>query len=267
MKKLLPILLSLLLLTGCSQKEDVTYYISKSVIQQKTGDINVRAHTYDEHWNPLSATITVNGNFSSKTEYTYSEDFSVVTQNSVSAIYEPDTTTTIRTFDGQGLVITAEIYDADRLISTAVNTYDDGGNLIKSVQTAPDSSVAITITRRYDRKGNLLTLQTDTGYAITRQEYTYDQHGHRIREEYYQNDVLNAYSDFQWKGNTAYGTNCSADGTPGFTMMLVYDDAGNVLVNEIKDVNGNLQSRTYNEYVGSDGSISSGLPKEMQTAK
>ena len=265
MKRFLIWLLSLALIfsmIGCSQeKEDVTYYISRTMIVQQTGDINVREHTYDERWNPLTATITLNGNFSSKTEYSYSEDFTVVTQNSTSAIYEPDSTTIVRTFDDKGQVITAETYDGDRHVSTVENTYDDAGNLLLSVQRSPDSDMIITMERNFDRNGNLLMQKTDTGYSTSRQEYIYDHQSRRIREEYYLNDVLNAYSEFHWTGNTAQGTNYSPEGIPGITMMLIYDDFGNVLVNEIRDANGNLQSCTYNEYIGTDGSFSSGIPK------
>ncbi len=264
MKKLLLLSLALLMagsLLGCGKKDEVEYYITKTLIEQKTGDITLREHTYDEKWNPLSAYLTLNGNFSSKTEYSYSEDYTVVTQNSTSAIYEPDTTTIVRTFDDKGLVITAETYDEDRHIATAVNTYDDAGHLILSEQTAPNSDMIITVERIYDKNGNLVTLRQDTGYSTSRQEYTYDRQNRQIREEYYLNEELTNYCELVWNENTAQGVNYSADGTPGSKMLLVYDDAGNLLVNEIMDVNGNLQSRTYNEYTGTDGSISSGIPE------
>ena len=232
MKKRLFFLTVLLILTitGCTQKkeEDVTYYISRTMIVQGTGDINLREHTYDEHWNPLTATISLNGNFSSKTEYSYSEDYTVVTQNSTSAIYEPDSTTIIRTFDEKGQVITAETYDGDRHVSTVENTYDDAGNILLSVQRTPDSDMIITMERTFDRKGNLLTQKTDTGYSTSRQEYIYDHQNRRIREEYYLKDALTAYSEFHWTGNTAQGTNYSPEGIPGITMMLIYDDFGNL---------------------------------------
>lgn len=265
MKRFLIRLLSLALvfsMSGCRQeKEDVAYYISRTMIVQQTGDINVREHTYDEQWNPLTSTITLNGNFSSKTEYSYSEDFTVVTQNFTSSIYEPDSTTIVRTFDEKGQVITAETYDGDRHISTAVNTYDDADNVTLTVQTFPDSDLVTTIENTYDNRGNLSTRRIDTGYYVTRIEYRYDQKNRCVREEKYQNNELTAYCEYEWKGNTAQGTNYSADGTPGLKIMLVRDDAGNTLVSEITDVSGNLQSCTYNEYIGADGSISSGIPK------
>lgn len=265
MKRFLIRLFSLALIfsmSGCKQeKEDVTYYISRTMILQQTGDINVREHAYDSHWNPISATITLNGNFSSKTEYSYSEDFTVVTQKFTSAIYEPDSTTIVRTFDEKGQVITAETYDGDRHISTAVNTYDNAGNVTFTVQTFPDSDLVTTIENTYDDGGNLITRQIDTGYYVTRIEYRYDPQNRCIREENYQNNELTAYCEYEWKGNTAQGANYSADGTPGFNIMLVRDDSGNTLVSEIRDVSGNLQTCTYNEYIGTDGSISSGIPK------
>lgn len=264
MKRFVSFLFCVLILSslaGCSQeKEDVTYYISRTMILQHTGDINIREHTYDEHWNPLTATITLNGSFAGKTEYSYSDDYTVVTQNFTSAIYEPDSTTIVRTFDEKGQVITAETYDGGRHVSTAVNTYDDAGNIILTVQTYPDSDLVTTMENTYDDHSNLTTRRIDTGYYVTRIEYRYDRQNRCIREENYQNNELTAYCEYRWKGNTAQGTNCSADGTPGFNIMLVRDDSGNTLVSEIRDVRGNLQSCTYNEYIGTDGSISSGIP-------
>ena len=108
MKKFFAAALSLLLvvsLWGCSKKEAVTFYESKTYIKQQTGDITRTESTYDENWNLLLHEITLNGNFASKTEYEYSEDDTVLTTTSTSATYGIETSTTVRTFDEKGQII------------------------------------------------------------------------------------------------------------------------------------------------------------------
>ena len=82
MKRLFALLFSILTvltLSGCAEKEEVEFYETRTYIKQSTGDINLLENTYDENWNLLQSYITLNDNFSSKTEYEYSEDFTVMT--------------------------------------------------------------------------------------------------------------------------------------------------------------------------------------------
>lgn len=264
MKKLLALILSLLLvltLAGCSEKEDVEYYISKSYIKHDTGDINLSEKTYDENWNLLLDYTTLNGNFASKVEYEYSEDYTILTTKTTSAIYEQDSSKTIRTFDEKGQVIKAENYDGNQYIRTTEYTYDENGEMIFIKSTQPENDSVTTIQRIFDDNGNLVTYIQDTGYYVSRYEYTYDKNNHRIREEHYKDDAMNSYCDFIWEGNTATGTDYHADGTPGLVRILEYDDAGNLLRYEIRDLLGTMMSLICSEYIGTDGSISSGIPE------
>ena len=177
MKKLLAASLCFLIsltLFGCAEKEEVKFYESKSYIIQSTGDINLRESTYDENWNLLQSCTTLNGNFASMVEYEYSEDFTVMTTKSTSAIYEPDTSKIIRTFDDNAQVIQAETYDGDRHISTAEYTYNDNGEKIFVRSTQPESDIVTTIQRIFDEEGNLITYIQDTGYYVGRYEYAYN---------------------------------------------------------------------------------------------
>ena len=264
MKKLLTAALSLLValtLFGCAEKEEVKFYESKTYIRQSTGDINLRENTYDENWNLTLSYTTLNGNFASKVEYEYSEDFTVMTTKSTSAIYEPDTSKIIRTFDEKGQVIQAETYDGDRHISTSEYTYDGNGEMTYVRTTQPESDTIITIERIFDEEGNLVTYIQDTGYYVGRYEYAYNQKNQRIREEYYRDDVLLDYVDFTWEGNVGTGTSCKADGTPLGKQLLEYDDYGNLLRLESQDLLGTTRSVICYEYIGTDGSISSGIPE------
>lgn len=264
MKKLLVFTVSLLLiltLWGCAEKEVVKFYESKSYVKHSTGDINLRENTYDENWNLTLSYTTLNGNFASKTEYEYSEDFTVLTTKSTSAIYEPESSRVIRTFDDKGQVIKAETYDGDRQISTAEYTYNDNGEMTFVRSTHPESDVVTTIQRMFDEDGNLVTYIQDTGSYVGRYEYAYNQKNQRIREEYYRDDVQLDYVDFSWEGNVGTGTSCKADGTPMGKQLLEYDDHGNLLRLESQDLQGTARSVICYEYIGTDGSISSGIPE------
>lgn len=264
MKKYLTLWLSLVMvfcLFGCKDKEKVEYYVTKTYLQQNTRDINFSEKTYDEHWNLLLDTMTLNGNFASKVEYEYSEDFTVLTAKTTSAIYEPDTSKVIRTFDDKGQVIQAETYDGDRQISTTEYTYDDNGEKILIRTTHPDSDMVITIERIFDDEGNLIRYIQDTGYYVGRYEYSYNNKNQRIREEYYRDDELLDYVVFVWEGNVGTGTNYNAEGTPLGKQILEYDDHGNLLRHETQRLSGDTMTISCYEYIGTDGSISGGIPE------
>ena len=263
MKKLFSILflLMLLALSGCSEKEKVEFYETKSYVRHSTGDINLHENTYDENWNLLLSYTTLNGNFASQREYEYSEDFTVLTTKSTSAIYEPEISKVIRTFDEKGQVIRAETYNGDRHISTTEYSYDDNGEMTYVRSTQPESDIVTTIQRIFDEEGNLVTYIQDTGYYVGRYEYAYNQKNQRIREEYYRDDVQLDSIEFTWEGNVGTGTSYRADGTPMGKQLLEYDDHGNLLRLESQDLSGTTRSVICYEYIGTDGSISSGIPE------
>lgn len=264
MKKLLAATLCFLIvltLFGCSEKEDVEYYVTKTYIQQSTGDINLSEKTYDENWNLLLDYLTLNGNFASKVEYEYSEDFTVLTTKTTSAIYEPESSKVIRTFDDKGQVIKAETYDGDRHISSTEYTYDDNGEMVFVQSTHPESNVVTTIQRIFDDRGNLVTYIQDTGYYVGRYEYAYNKKNQRIREEYYRDDVQLDYIEFTWEGNVGTGTSYKADGTPMGKRLLEYDDYGNLLRLESQDLLGTTLTVSCYEYSGTDGSVSGSIPE------
>ena len=264
MKRLFAYILTILImltLGGCAEKEKVEYYVTKTYIEHDTGDINLSEKTYDENWNLLSDYLTLNGNFASKVEYSYSEDFTVLTTTTTSAIYEPDSSKVIRTFDEKGQVIKAETYDGDRHISTTEYTYDENGEQIFIQTTQPENGIVITIQRIFDDKGNLLTYIQDTGFYVGRYEYRYNQKNQRIREEYYRDDVQLDYTEFFWEGKVGTGTSYKADGTPTGKRLLEYDEYGNLLRLESQDLSGNTLTLSCYEYIGTDGSISGGIPE------
>lgn len=264
MKRLFALLFSILTvltLGGCAGKEEVEFHESRTYIRQSTGDINLLENTYDENWNLLQSYVTLNGNFSSKTEYEYSDDFTVLTTKTTFASDEPDTSRIVRTFDEKGQVIKAETYEEDLLISTTEYTYNDIGEKTFIKSTHPEDGIVTTTQRIFDDHGNLITYIQDTGYYVGRYEYSYNEKNQRIRQEYYRDDVLLDYEDFIWEGNVGTGTSCKADGTPLGKQLLEYDDYGNLLRHESQDRQGALRTVSCMEYIGTDGTVSSGIPE------
>ena len=264
MKRALSLGLSFLLaasLFGCGEKETVQYYETRSYTESSTGDISRRENTYDENWNLLLQYMTLNDNFASQVEYEYSEDFTVLTTKTTSAIYEPETSRIIRRFDEKGQIVYSESYDGDRLVGISEITYDENGEKVFIRSSNPENDVVTTLERIFDDEGNLIRYIQDTGYYVGRYEYSYNKKNQRIREEYYRNDELLDYIDFIWEGNVGTGTSYNADGTPLGKRLLEYDDHGNLLRLESQNLSGATQTRLCYEYIGTDGRLSSGIPE------
>ena len=138
---------------------------------------------------------------------------------------------------------------------------NENGEKIFVKSTHPESEVVTTLQRIFDEEGNLVTYIQDTGYYVGRYEYSYNRKNQRIREEYYRNDELIDYTDFVWEGNVGTATAYDADGTPLGKQILEYDDFGNLLRQESQDLLGTTLSLSCSEYIGTDGSISSGIPE------
>ena len=264
MKKPIVILLSFLLLAalaGCGQQDAVTYYEKRTYHKAQTGDITRSESTYDENWNLLLHHMTLNGSFTSKTEYAYNEDYTILTTTSTSADSGEKTSTIVRTFDEKGQIIKSETYEGDLLVHTGEYTYDDNGEKTFVKATYPEDNTVITVQRSFDDAGNLISYIQDTGYSVHRYEYGYNQKNQRIREEYYRDDELQDYTEYVWEGNVGTGTSYHADGTHVGKRVLEYDDHGNLLRLESQHPTGITLSVSCYEYIGTDGSISSGIPE------
>lgn len=264
MKRIIPLLLLLLLLVSptaaCGSAEDVEYYITGRYIRRPTGNISLTQYEYDENWNLLSTITTLDGEFSSAVEYTYSEDASIVTMTATSAHSASTSTQVHRTFDDQGKILRAEACVKGNLVTATEYTYDDQGREIKAVGALADGQ-RHTVEHIYDKHGNLLTYISDTGYAVTRQEFTYDQENRRITAEYYQNGQLANRIDYTYENGVQKGMCYDAEDKHLQTSFSTFDENGNMLTEEVFDVLGTLQTCTRYAYTGTDGSISSGIPE------
>ena len=128
--------------------------------------------------------------------------------------------------------------------------------------TQPESDIVTTIQRIFDEEGNLVTYIQNTGFYVGRYEYQYNQKNQRVREEYYRDDALLDYIDFTWEGNVGTGTSYQADGTPMGKKLLEYDKYGNLLRLESQDLLGTTLTVNCMEYIGTDGTVSSGIPND-----
>lgn len=265
MKKRLYLILSmllLLLLTACSKKEDVDYYVTKQYVEFSTGDINLRTYTYDDQWHILSSQILLNGEFASSVEYIYNEAFTEMTMVTASAIYDSETTKVSYRYDDAGNMTQAvTCFEDGTPAYTTDYFYDQEGRQVKTESVIHETNMHSTTERVFDSKGNLVTYLHDNGYYATRLEYTYDAQNRRLSRHDYQGDDLTSYIEYVWEGNIQTGTVYHADGTPARKTVSRYDDAGNLLTEDAYDLLDTLQSRTYYEYIGTDGSISGGIPE------
>jgi len=263
MKKLLAVFLFLLLilsLAGCAEKNAVEYYVTERYILQPNGDIHLTDYTYDENWNLHASTFSLNGELVYDVQYAYSEDLTVVTMTTHVANYDSDTTEVHRTFDENGNVLKALAYADGELTTETEYTYDADGREIKTVGT--DSSGYVnTVERIFDKNGNLVTYLADNGISLSRQEFSYDQQNRRIGAEYYQNDQLTDRIEYTYENGVQKGIHYDASGKQQRTIFVTFDDAGNPLTEETFDLPGTLLSRTCYAYLGTDGSVSSGIPE------
>ena len=268
MKKLLCLVLSLLVLLmlcacGADKAEEKTeYYKLKEYVCYDTGDVNLHENTYDGQWNLLSQQSFLNGEKASGVEYTYSEDYTQVTINYWSNLYEPDEMLVEREFDSEGRVVKAVSYSAGEYESTEEYTYDNQGNLLRVGITYHDGTEAVT-ENEYDEKGNLLSSGYSMGasYSI-RNEHSYDKHGRLGSTERFQNGQLTSRAEYSYEGNVRHGSSYDAEGNLLGKTESVLDEAGNCLEAKEYDLNGNMQRHTYTVYAGTDGSISGALPEE-----
>lgn len=269
MKKLLCLVLALLMLPAlcacaadkAEAKEYQQYYVMSRYVRQATGDVNVTEYSYDENWLPLYAETRLNGEFASSVEYVYSEDKSQLTMNYSSAVYEAYSTQQELDFDKNGRIVKASLIENGEAGAVSEYFYDEAGREIKVLSTAPGGYSSV-IERTYDKNGNLLRYIADTGYSVSRQDYSYDAEGRLARIEYYQNDKLESKTEYSHEGNVRYGTTCDAEGKVIGRLMEVVDEAGNVLESERYGADGSLQSYSCIVYACADGSVSGKLPEE-----
>ncbi len=265
MKKLSVLILLMLLvlcLCACGAEEEVSYQVQTRYMRVETGDVNLTEYSYDEAGNPLSVYTTLNGNFASAVDYSYSEDFRHVTIDYSSAIYEPYSTELNREFDAEGRVVKASSYNNGELDAVSEYFYDSEGREIKLISQV--QGYTNVQERSYDKDGNLLWYNVDTGFSQSRQEYSYDKQGRMLSVDYYQNSEPAGRWECSYEGNVRSTLIYDSQGKLAGTLRSVLDEAGNVLEEERFAPDGSSLSYSAFVYIGSDGSISGKIPEEAK---
>ncbi len=265
MKKLYSLILAMLFAfasAGCAAEEEISYQLLKRCTRVETGDVNLTEYNYDEAGNILSCYTTLNGSFASAVDYSYSEDFSRVTIDYSSAVYEPHSTVQEREFDDKGRVVKTCVYDDGELTAVSDCTYDAEGREIKLV--SQNQGYTSVLERTYDKAGNLLVYSVNTGFSQSRQEYTYDRQGRTLSVDYYQNGEPSGRWECSYEGNVRTTLIYDSQAKLSGTVRELLDEAGNVLEEERFAPDGRALSYSAYVYIGSDGSLSGELPEDMK---
>ena len=257
------LILLCLLLTACTQEtEQVEYYCTRRI--QTVGEsISQTDTTYDGKGQPTSIITYINGEEVNARYLTYSEDGTTVTVNQRANGTE-NTGQYQRTFDEKGNMLTEDAVEDGNIISSSEYTYDEDGNVLTCVMT-PSMGPKIITTSTYDAEGNRLTheIVTDYGeeigqtYSILR-EYEYNDQGHLMREVVTSGALPSDRVEYTYdpQTRTEIGTRLDSEGNSYGQIRRIYDEAGNILLEEQLDTNGEVTSYVSQTWQGSDGSIS-----------
>lgn len=272
MKKMLSFVLCIILtlsLMACNAQvnekfsdEDiasVTYYVTKRYIEHDTGDVTVDEYAYDDEWNLLSMKLYLNGTFQSSVEYEYNKDKSVIKTINTSSNSEITVSEVRQIFDESGKLVEASSYSDGEFAGSTEYYYDDEDRQIKLITKHANSDMVITISYDYDKNGNQTLYGIDTGYYTTKKEHLYNEENKIYRTDDYRNDELINRTEYRWEGNTRYGEVYDAGEQLIAKNIYIFDDAGNTLVEEIYSSTDVLKQRICYEYIGTDGTVSSGI--------
>lgn len=275
MKKYISIILSvicILSLVGCNTAIDkeplddtvnqVSYQVVKRYIEHNTGDINIHEYTYNEEGKLLSTKLYLNDKFQSSVEYDYDKDSNIVTITNISSNSEITVTEVQQEFDSAGQLIKESSYSDGTFAGSTEYYYDNEGRQTKMVTKHANSDMVITVFYEYDKFGNQILHGIDTGFYISKKEHFYNEENKIYRTDDYRNDELINRTEYYWEENTRYGEVYDGKEQLIAKNIYIFDDFGNSLVEETYDSTNVLDTRICYEYMGTDGSISSGIPNE-----
>ena len=275
MKKILSFVLSSILmigLVGCNADtnkessndivDQVSYQVTKRYIEHNTGDINIADYTYNEEGNLLSTKLYLNDKFQSSVEYDYDKDSNIVTITNISSNSEITVTEVQQEFDDAGQLIKESSYSDGTFAGSTEYFYDNEGRQTKMVTKHANSDMIITVFYEYDKSGNQILYGIDTGFYVSKKEHFYNEENKIYRTDDYRNDELINRTEYHWEENTRYGEVYDGKEQLLGKNIYIFDDFGNSLIEETYNSMNVLETRICYEYMGSDGSISSGIPNE-----
>ena len=239
--------------------DQVSYQVTKRYIEHNTGDINITDYTYDEEGNLLSTKLYLNDKFQSSVESDYNKDSNIVTMTNTSSNSEITVTEVQQEFDDAGQLIKESSYSDGTFAGSTEYYYDNEGRQTKMVTKHANSDMVITVFYEYDKSGNQILYGIDTGYYISKKEHFYNEENKIYRTDDYRNNELIYRTEYHWEENTRYGEVYDGNEQLLGKNIYIFDDFGNSLVEETYDSMNVLDTRICYEYVGTDGSISSGI--------
>lgn len=266
MKKNVVILLLILslLLVGCGTEstEDVKYYKTETIHTFFGAGTTREVNEYDEEWNLIHTTTYQDGAEVSQVDYEYTETGyrMVGIQNGIEETLE-----FILTKDAQGNLLRTEQYLNGELYNASDCTYDENGNLLTQESSIPMANMTVRLEMEYDEKGNRIKTVQDNGYDIGTTTYTYDADGNLLTETYHtKTGDSTSVTEYGYSDDGLIQTALiyESDGSYSGKRITTYDKAGNMLLQEVYDANEELMTTTACSYVGTDGTISSGIESE-----
>jgi len=252
--------LALFSLTACaSEKPEVEYYVSRRQIEHSTGDINLTVNEYDDQWRILSARTYLNGELSSELDYSYSEDESLMTVKTSSRLYGESVAEYRQEFDGEGRLSKSVAYNEGEPVGSTEYSYDAEGREHELVSRDPNGEIYSKLIYEYDKKGHLISYTVETSAYTSKQEYSYNKGGQLISTKSYRNDTLESRTEYSWEDGVRHGSSYDAQDKLIGTSHALHDEFGNVLLEDSYDKLGTQQLITRYEYIGTDGSVTSGI--------
>lgn len=264
-KRIFTVLLvfALLMLTACgsTEPEEVRYYTKEMLHTFAGGGSSRSVYEYNKDWSTRKITNYQNGEEISQVHYEMTEN-GYITSGTQDGVRE--TMEVVITKDDQGNPIRTEQYRNGELYSTSDSTYDENGNMLTYVSDIAAADMTYRMEYTYDEAGNPTKLVSENGYSTSITEYTYNEDDKLILEV-----VSTEGSDQTIRTEYTY----SEDGLQETAMVydgdvvsgkriMAYDEAGNMLLREMYDSEGELMMTTFFSYVGTDGSISSGMSEQ-----
>lgn len=262
MKRLLCLLLLLLLLVGCGKK---TPQVPETPPVTEPTTKTVYVH---------SSITRIQGNTTGRTDYIYNDD---------------NLLTDVIMSDGEGnelqryLVACDENSNPIEWSSADGNmvtyTYDNRGRTLRTETYAGETLMTST---EYTWSGNLrVSVVVKTASQEQRTEYAYDEKGGLTRQDLYVGGVLNGYGlytldeegkatlcqtfypegeplvevVYEYEGNTEKRITKDMQGKIMQTQIMIYDDQGNLLQNDLLDATGAVVSSEIHEWLPVEVSV------------
>lgn len=274
MKKYFPLFLIVLLFlsvtAACAQAEpeEVTFYLTEYVNDiVPAGSIHRTVYTYDDQWRQTTLTSYQNDQPYYRVDSAYSEDGLVITMTSSGSGIVNEVSTYRRTLDENGRTIRLDLEENGELVTSTTYTYDAQGrqtsNTTLQYLSFADHSET---TMSYDKNGNRTRVESTITYSdgteqTSRTEYTYDRNNHRTSQTEYANGIVSRTIEYSYDTatNVETGIISGADGKESGKWITTYDSYGNQLKLEAYGPDGEIQFRQLYSYIGTDGTVSSGI--------